>query len=148
MAIKKSTYTGGNGRSQLPSPYVANVATEVLITHNFREAIATTDILELAYLPAYCRILDATIVAVGTGDADVDVGFMTGEVGSPDADRTSGDEIFDGVTPTTETSAPLIDLAGLASSEIPRSIGVVFTEAVSANPANRLVLRLRYATGS
>lgn len=150
MAIKKSTYTGGNGRGQLPSPYVANVATETLITHVFREAVNTTDILELAYLPAYCRILDVEIAAEGTGfgETTVDIGFMDGEVGSPAEDRVSGDELFDGVTLTAGGRAGLATLAGLPSVDIPRSIGVKVSANVTANPNRRLHMRIRYATGS
>lgn len=147
MAIKKSNYTGGNGRLVLASPFVANVVTEELVIHTFTEEVTAADILELAYLPPYCRILDAAVVAVGTGATTLNIGFMTGEVGSDDPARTSGDELFAAVAPTTETPIALIDIAAAGKVDTPRSIGVVPSATIAASPTTQLVLRLRYATG-
>lgn len=147
MAIIKSNYTGGNGRLVLPSPYVANVVTEELITHVFNKPVAAADILELAYLPPYCRVLGATIVAEGTGATTLDVGFMSGEVGSDDPARTSGTELFDAVAPTTETDVTLLDIAAAGKSEDARSIGVKPSALIAAAPTTVLHLRIRYAMG-
>lgn len=146
MAIKKSTYTGGNGRLQLPSPYVAKVPATVIIEHTFNESLAAADILELAYLPPYCRILDASLLTVGTAAVTFDVGLMSGEVGSIDAGRTSGDELFDGVTPTAQQNAALADLVAIQSADVARSIGVIPSGTVAASGATKLYLRLTYAT--
>lgn len=148
MAIKKSSLTGGNARKQLPNPYVAYTPAEVLITHVFTELVEDTDILELAYLPAFCRILSADIVTVGTSTTTFDVGFMSGDVGSTDSARTVGAEIFDDVTPTTQTAATVAALAAIAASDVPRSIGVKPSADVAASGSTKLHLRLRYATGS
>ena len=148
MAIKKSTYTGGNARKQLPNPYVANTPAEVLITHTFTDALAAADILELAYLPAYCRVLSAEVFAAGTGATTFDIGFMTGDVGSPDAARVLTPDLFDDVTPTTQASASLGTLAAIAAAPVPRSIGVKPSADVAASGTKKLYLRLRYATGS
>lgn len=148
MAIKKSTYTGGNARKQLPNPYVANTPAEVLITHTFTEALAAADILELAYLPAYCRILSAEVLTVGTSTTTFDIGFMSGDVGSPDPGRTLTADLFDDVTPTTQASTGLGGLAAIAAAGVPRSIGVKPSADISASSSKKLHLRLRYATGS
>lgn len=148
MAIKKSSYLKGNARPQLPNPYVAYTPAEVLITHVFSEAVASTDILELCYLPAYCRILSAEVVSAGTSTTTFDIGFMSGDVGSDDASRTVGAELFDDVTPTTQTAAGLAALAAIAASATPRSIGVKGSANVAASANTKLHLRLRYATGS
>lgn len=146
MAIKKSTFTGGNGRRQLPSPYVAKTPNQIIITHTFTEAVGATDVLELAYLPPYCRITEASLLTVGTAAVTFDVGVMSGEVGSDDENRTSGDELFDGVTPTTQQEAALADLVALAPAAVARSIGVRPSGTVAANTATKLHLRITYAT--
>ena len=146
MAIKKSNFTGGNGRRQLPSPYVAKVPSQIIITHTFNEAVDENDVLELAYLPPYCRITEATLLTVGTGAVTFDVGVMSGAIGSEDESRTSGTELFDGVTPTTAQEAALADLVALAPSGDARSIGVVPSGEVAASAGTTLHLRLTYAT--
>lgn len=148
MAIRKSTYTGGNSRGQLHSPYVAKVPATVLIEHRFTAAVAATDILELAYLPPYCRILDASLLTVGTAAITFSVGFMSGDVGSVDPARTCGAQLFSAVTPTTQQNAPLGTLAAMQAADVSRSIGVVPSGNVPASPDTKLYLRLTYATGS
>lgn len=147
MAIKKSTYTGGSGRAMLHSPYVANTPAETIVEHAFMEALGAGDILELAYLPAYCKILSAELVTVGTAAITFSAGFMSGRVGSPDPARTCGTELFSAATPTTKAETGIPDLAGLAVSDVDRSIGVVASGAVAANAATKLFLRIRYAKG-
>lgn len=147
MAIKKSTYTGGSGRAMLHSPYVANTPAETIVEHAFTEALAADDILELAYLPAYCKILSVELASTGTGATTFDVGFMDGRVGSPDPARTCGDELFAGATPTTKAEAEIPALAALKVSDADRSIGVTASAAVAANPATKLFMRIRYAKG-
>lgn len=145
MAIKKSTFTGGNGRPMLHSPYQANVPAMVVIEHTFNEAVAATDILELAYLPAHCKILSAELLAQGTSTTTLTVGFMSGRVGDSDAGRTSGAELFSAVTPTTKQDMTLAALAALATSDKDRSIGVKASAAIAASGSTKLQLRLIYA---
>lgn len=145
MAIKKSTYTGGMGRPTLHSPNIAFAATEAIIEHVFNEAVAATDILEIAYLPAYCRIMSAEVFSIGTGAVTFNVGFMSGKVGDVDPARTSGAEIFSAVTPTAKAEAAINTVAGLAMSDADRSIGIVPSAQVAANAGTKIYLRLRYA---
>ncbi|TJZ85829.1 hypothetical protein [Paracoccus hibiscisoli] len=147
MAIKTSKYTGGNGRKQLPSPYVAHVATTEIVEHVFTEAVAAADILELCYLPPNCRITDLRIQTVGTGAATLTMGLMSGDVGSLSAARTIGTELFNAqATPTTVQAATLANLAALMSSPMPRSIGVQFSANVAANPVNKIMAIITYAS--
>jgi hypothetical protein len=148
MAIKKSTYTGGSGRPMLHSPNVANVPAEAIIEHTFKEAVAATDILELAYLPAYCKLLSVELLSVGTAAVTFDVGFMSGRVGSPDPARTCGSEILNDVTPTTKADATLTALAGLAATDQDRSIGIVPSATVAASGTTKITMRVRYAKGN
>ncbi|OOY20883.1 hypothetical protein BMI86_10275 [Thioclava sp. DLFJ5-1] len=148
MSIKKSNYTSGNGRPQLPSPYVSNVPTEVLITHTFKEGVDPTDILELAYLPPYCRIMHCEVMGEGIDAATtLDMGFMTGEIGSIDANRTVGDELGSDLDQANGAMLFPIDLAKIESAEVARSIGVVAHAPIAAGSA-KLHVKLRYATGS
>lgn len=147
MAIKKSIFTGGMGRKQLPSPYVANQPVEVIVSHAFTEALATTDILELAALPPNCKIVGAHLMTEGTGATTITAGFMSGDFGSNDPARTSGNELFNAAAATTEQTTSLAALAALAPTELPRSIGVRASAAIAANPATKLHLRLRYVSG-
>lgn len=146
MAIKKSTYTGGNGRPMLHSPYVAGVPAEAIIEHVFTEAVAATDILELCYLPPYCKPISVELLTVGTAAITFDVGLMSGTVGSDDAARTVGTEFMDGVTPTTKAETAISALAGIEISDEARSIGIVPSAEVAAAASTKLFMRIRYAT--
>lgn len=147
MAIKKSSYSRATNRLQSPSPYVVNQPVEIIVSHTFTEALPTTDILELVALPPNCKILAANLMTEGTGATTITAGFMSGDFGSNDPARTSGSELFSAVTPTTEQSTSLVALAGLATSDAPRSIGVRGSANIAANAATKLHLRLRYVTG-
>ena len=147
MAIIKSRYTGGNGRKQLPSPYVAHVECVEFIDHVFTQPLTTADILELFYLPPNCRITDIRIVTAGTGAATMNMGLMSGEVGSDDADRTLGRQFFNAqATPTNPQTASLAGLAAVADSPVPRSVGVSFSANVAAGAGNRITAIVRYAS--
>lgn len=147
MAIKKSLYTGGMARQTLHSPFTAMVPVTVIIEHAFTEALAATDILELAVLPAYCKVLSAELLTVGTATTTFDVGFMSGRPGSTDAARTSGTELFAAAVPTTKAEASIAALSALTDDpSADRGIGVKASAAIAANPATKLFLRLTYAT--
>lgn len=145
MAIKKSIVTGGNARQVLHAPFTANVPAIALVEHVFKEGIAAGDILEIAILPAYCRILSAEIMAVGVTNT-VDVGLMTGDVFSDDPARIVNDVIFDGTVLSEEMQDSRLDrLAVIQGVGVQRSIGVLFPAAVTPDIAKRLTLRVTYA---
>lgn len=147
MAIKKTKYTGGAARKSLHSPFAARVPATEIIAHTFTEALATTDILELAVFPPYCRPISAELVTVGTSTTTFTVGFMSGSPYSDDAARTSGSELFNAVTPTTKQDAGIAALDDIAATAAPRSIGVKASAAVAANAATKLYLRISYISG-
>lgn len=147
MAIVKSKYTGGMGRKQLPSPYVANQPVTLIVSHEFTAGLLAADTLELAALPPNCKITQADLMTEGTAAITFGVGFMSGEFGSSDPARTNGTELFAAATPTTMQSTGLAALANLAVSESARSIGVRCSANVAANAATKLHLRLTYLTG-
>ncbi|UFM64239.1 hypothetical protein LOS78_01830 [Paracoccus sp. MA] len=147
MAIKKSKITGGMARRQMPSPYVAHQPVTTIITHEFSEAVASTDILELAALPPYCKIVSIEMIGSGTGATTFTVGFMSGEFGSSDPARTLGNELFNAVAAGDKAEAAIPALAALAVTDSIRSIGVRPSANVAANPATKLHFRISYVTG-
>jgi hypothetical protein len=147
MAIKKSAYTSGMARKQMPQPVAANLPAELLISHAFTEALATTDILELTALPPYCKITGIEMIGEGTGATTFTVGFMSGEFGSSDAARTSGTELFNAVAASAKAEASIVALAALAPTDAARSIGIRASAAVAANAATKLHFRVRYVSG-
>lgn len=147
MAIKKSKITGGMARRQMQSPYVANQPVTTIITHEFAEALATADILELAGLPPYCKILSLDMIGEGTSTTTFTVGFMSGDFGSSDASRTSGNELFSAVAASALASAAIPALVALPVSDAIRSIGVRASAAIAANVATKLHFRITYVNG-
>lgn len=110
------------------------------------------DILELAQLPPYARIVDAQLIVGGGAGVEgqtVDVGIMTGEPGEPTLDdgtaRTMGNELFqgtalDGIQRLIKTDALLI-----RKSEKARSIGVKFNADVPFVAGKQIGLQLSFA---
>lgn len=143
MAIKTSVYS--RGQVQLPSPTIANHEVVEIIEHEFAEALPSADILDLFPLPPGCRITDIRVITTGTGAATMNMGLMTGEVGSTEAARTLGTDLFSAVTPTTAQTATIPSLASIKKAGDARSIGVRFSAAVPAGPGNKLIAIIRYA---
>lgn len=108
----------------------------------------TVDKLELGVLPADCRIADAWMISE-TATAVVDIGIMSGEVGSTDTARTVGDELFDGVALNTAgvRTVNFLDIAALAPSPLNRSIGLIATAANIA-AASKVKLGLTFYPAS
>lgn len=95
--------------------------------------IATTDILELAVLPADMHVVDAQIIPsgnFGTG-ATADVGIMSGKVGDKVSVRTSGNEVFDAVVLTAFARITKGDAIILPASDVDCSIGVKFSAGIT-----------------
>ncbi|EHK57639.1 hypothetical protein [Allomesorhizobium alhagi] len=87
-----------------PVPYPAFAGH--VVTHRFAFAVPADivegDTVELAILPANCRVVDMIFdsddLDTGTPAIVWDIGIMSGEVGSTDTGRTTDDEFFDGST--------------------------------------------------
>lgn len=146
MAIRRTKYTKGYGRENMSSPFYANIEVTELLEHVVTEAIQTADTLELFYLPPDVRITDMRVVTTGTAAATMSMGIMSGDVGSEDATRTTGTELFSGVTPTTEQRATLAALAAIPGSPEPRSVGVRFSAAIPPAAGTRIITMVKYAS--
>ena len=149
MALIQSVWA--KGQQHPARPQTAFAEHGQLFIHDISAGVASGDILELAVLPPYARIIDAKLVNVGSlGAGSVDVGIMTGQTGNllddAGAARTCGNELFDdaavtaGLVAMTKTAGVL-----LASSDKDRSIGVLFNGAVTAGAGKQIGLLLTIA---
>ncbi|HWL29596.1 MAG TPA: hypothetical protein VNQ97_11885 [Burkholderiaceae bacterium] len=105
-------------------------------------SVTTSDIVELAVLPAFHRAVDGLIIPSGNYDgATADIGLMSGAVGDPSTDRTSGAEIFDDVALTALARITKGDALVKASTDSDRSIGVKFSKTITG-AGQKLILQL------
>jgi hypothetical protein len=86
--------------------------------------LAANDIIELAILPAYHTVLDATLVIDEAGTATFDAGIMSSIPGDTDQARTCGNELFAGAADAQATR--MSKSAGFRIAPIAgdRSIGI------------------------
>lgn len=123
------------GEEQAPQTYGHGIVASYLAEYTIPTGatVATTDIIEMGVLPGGCRIVAARVFP--TGDFGVgntsDVGIMSGDVGSTDSTRTSGDELFDGVTLTASAWNTSDEALLVAPVDNHRSIGVKFSASVT-----------------
>lgn len=103
--------------------------------------VATTDVIEMAVLPADHTLIGVTIVGAGfTTGTTAKVGLMSGEVGDDESARTCGSEIAAAAdVKDTESSAKASALAAIAKSDTDRSIGLQLS-ASEAGPSKTVTL--------
>lgn len=145
MAIRQTELA--TGQQQAPQAYTSGAVACYVSTFTIPTGmtVATTDIIEIGVLPAYSRIVDATLIPKGNFGASVtaDVGIMSGEVGDPTSTRTSGDEVFDGATLTGLVRMTDVDAVLVAASDDHRSVGVKFSDAITG-AGQTITLQLLY----
>lgn len=144
MATKQSAYFKGLARTPIPVPTKAGVVHEVIITHTFNEAVAATDVLELAPLAAGTKILSADVASANLGAITLDIGFMTGTPGDASSARTCGAELFNDQAAGTPAAMTLAAVVALTVSGEHRSIGIVPSAEITAAANKKVHLRLRY----
>lgn len=149
MALIQSPWALGN--SPVARPQTAHAThSQLFIVDVPAAGFQVGDILEIAALPPYANIVDATIVPIGSlGVATVDIGLMSGEWGeltnTDGSARTCGNELFAASTITGLTRLTKTDMLILAKTEKPRSIGVKFAvAAVTAGAGKRFGLLLHF----
>ncbi len=134
-------------RETPPTGYVSGSVQCAIFTYTFNDDFTSaSDILEIGFLPANTIPVRARLVPEGlTASNEADVGFMSGEPGDPDPDRTSGDELFDGVAAVSaEAAAAAVDLLAVERDEYHRSIGIKMSENITAGAAKKITLILEY----
>ena len=87
------------GVNTTPGPLTSGVVVVISSEFVLPRGLAAGDVVEMLRLPAYCTVVDATMVADQVDPAigeqiQLEVGLMTGEPGSPDPSRSCGKEFF------------------------------------------------------
>jgi hypothetical protein len=153
MAVWNSKYA----TRELPVPYPRESGGVVAVRFSYAvtASIAGTvnDIIELAILPANCRVVDLLLATddLDTGGSPaivLDVGIMSGAVGDTGT-RTVGAEFFSGATTAQAGGVvrPTLKTAfRVAPTSDHRSIGVKIATAAATGAAGELGLTLYYAT--
>lgn len=93
--------------------------------------VASGDIVELSVLPANHRVVDAVVIADGFTTETADIGLMSGDVGSTDDTRTSDDSIFAAADLSGFDRLAKGDSVVAEAVDYDRSIGLVFSAAVT-----------------
>ena len=142
MALIQSSHA--KGRKQ--APYASEAGNVVAARFEVDlDAAGAGDVIELGILPAYCVVVDATLVTDGLGGTatTASVGVMSGTPGENDDTRTVGNELFDsanvvasGLVRMSKTDMPLAD-----TSETDTPVGMT----VSESATGKVVLILEYA---
>lgn len=142
MAIIKND----TGLLCVPSSGFAGVVHQQRFEINIPAGLNNGDIIELGVLLANARICGFLLDADAQADMVVDIGFMSGDVGSDDQSRTCGSEIFndqavDGTLTMITSGAPL----RIAKSDVDRSIGVkIVTKATTENVGGVFAIEVAY----
>jgi hypothetical protein len=146
MAVIKQT-DFATGRKEAPTPYEGGQVACAVFEYTFAAAwTATTDIAAIGYLPAGCVpvLVRATSTALGSG-CTMDVGFMSGALGSTDTAQTSGDELIDGgAAHSAEAAGTLADLLAITAVDYHRPIGLKTSADVTADTAKTVRLQVWY----
>lgn len=152
MTLFHSEYARGSER--VPAPQWAGDVVAIRFEATVPATAGAGDIIELGVVPASARVLDAVldVDALDTHENKtiaLDVGIMSGDVGSDDGDRTCGAELFDGVTtaqaggvvrPTT------VNAFRTSASGADRSIGVKIATAAATGAAGTVGLTVFFAS--
>ncbi len=132
----------------VPIPAFAGAATAFRFSHTLSANPSVNDILELACIPANCRVID---VILDSDDLDTngaptlayDVGVMSGDFGVNDAARTCGAEFFaaSAASQTGAVARPTIKTAfRTTTTSKDRSIGLKFTAVAATFAAGEIGL--------
>lgn len=100
MALHQSN--AAKGVTPIPYPSISGPVTGFRVAFTVPDDIVEGDIIEMCAIPPGCRVVDAIFdsddLDSGTPAIVWDIGIMSGAFGDNDADRTCGDEFFDGIT--------------------------------------------------
>lgn len=147
MAIKQSPWALFKQTAARPLSSGALVEQEFF--YDASAGLLAADIVDLGVLPAMAKIIDAYLYAdVSLGTANATVGVMSGDVGSTDAARTNGSQIFSAAAITSAHTA-LVRMTNpaapkLAAGSVDRSIGLQVSADIAAGAGKIIRLVLIY----
>lgn len=142
--IKQSEWA--KGQEMTPYPESAGEVVNVLYEYTNTAGItAATDIVEIGFLPAGARLVDAVFIADETGAATYDVGLLSGDAGDAvSTTRDSGAEIFNDAADASATRMSLSTGFLITPVDYDRGIGVKASANVAAG-ATKIRLSVSYA---
>lgn len=94
MSIVQSPWGGQRRQAPVSAEAGGVVCEKYRYTIPAGTNLAVNDIIELAVLPAYHTVVNAILITDALATTTIDVGIMSGTVGSPDQARTCGNELF------------------------------------------------------
>ena len=134
------------GTVATPRPQTAGAVHAAKFVHVLTAGIAAGAILEMGPLPAFAEIVDYKLVPEGDfGAVTVSGGIMTGELGSDDATRDAGTDLFAAATALNAVARPdKASAYAVKAIDQDRGIGLKFSAAIAADAAKKLTLILLY----
>lgn len=146
MSIIKSAKYVGIQPVDSPVPDRKGETITIVFTHTFTKDVTSADILELAPIFAYGKIVDFQFETANIGAINLQIGLMTGEAGSNDAGRSCGSQLINGVAANAATgkSATLAAIAALqdAIGDTDTSIGLVPAATITAASNKTITVKL------
>lgn len=121
------------GQAAVPQAFTAGavVAYKATIDVPVGTTLPKNEPIEFAVLPADHELVSVTIIPDGDfATASVNIGLMTGRVGSDDSERTMGKEIYDAAALSAVLNELPVSAYNIARSDADRSIGLQFTDDV------------------
>lgn len=145
MTLKQNDYA--YGRKQQPTDYAHGVVCTAVLDYTFTEDFtASSDVLELGFLPGGAQPVGATLIGEGLGAITADVGVLDGKAGESDDDRAlTADLLFDGVSvDDNEAAAAKLTCLGVAKDSGHRGLGATLSGDVAAGAAKKITVVLEY----
>jgi hypothetical protein len=147
MAIKQSPWA--LFKQTAARPLTSGAVTKQEFYYDASAGLLAADIVDMGVLPANAKIHDAYLYAdASIGTVNATVGVMSGDLGSTDAGRTLGTEIFNG-TAITNAHTALVRLTSPAATKLApgstdRSIGLQVSADVAAGAGKIIRLVVEY----
>lgn len=144
MTYRASAHFKGNSRSPMVSGLHAGASATVLIAHVFdKDAVNTTDVLELYTIPAGASVVGFTWNSENLPAGNTTMGIMSGTPGDASDARTGGSEFVNAVAhATTNTDVALPTLAAVAKSDVDRSLCFKTSANISVAANRKLHVRI------
>lgn len=130
-----------HAKGRLQAPYAAEAGNVVAVRYTIDASLVTNgDVVELGILPAYCRVVDATLIAPDLAAVTANVGLIDAAPGEVTEGSTVGTEVFNGAAAgVSRLDAPGAFL--LEAGETDAAIGLT----LSGAGAGTVTLLLQYA---
>lgn len=144
MAYRASPFFKGNSRRPMISGMHAGASATVLIAHVFdKDAVDTTDVLELYTIPAGAQIVDMVWITENLPAGNTTMGIMSGTPGDANDARTGGSDFVNAVAhPTVNTTVALTTLVAVPRSDVDRSLCFKTSANISVAANRKLHVRL------